>query len=121
MKDIEGIYMHLGNLETKIGILEITTRKLVEMTQSSPKTVIQTVQDLLDNTTNKDELQKMKNQVVKLEKQLKIESIKRLTAKDELKDAREEVSKKKRLEEILDHYVQSIDEVFHIGARDMLS
>lgn len=37
--------MHLGNLETKMGIPEITTRKLLEMTKSSLETVVQTMQE----------------------------------------------------------------------------
>lgn len=120
VRNIKGILTHLGNLETKMGILEITTRKLVEMTHSSLDTLVQTVQDLLDNTTNKDEIKKLKAQVVKLERQLKTKSVKRLTAEDDLKDARKEVTKRQSLEDILDHYVQSMDEVFHIGARVML-
>lgn len=35
VKDIKGIIMHLGNIETKLGILEGITKKTVEMTQST--------------------------------------------------------------------------------------
>lgn len=54
-----------------------------------------------------------------MERQLKTVSVKRLTTEDDLKAAQEEMTKRKRLEDILNHYVKSLDEAFHIGARDM--
>lgn len=60
-----------------------------------------------------------KLQAAKLERQLKTETVKRMTVEDELVDCRKEVDNRRRLEDVLEHYVHTLDEVFHVGTREM--
>lgn len=77
-RDFQGVYTHLGHIVTKIGLLEHQLTTLVAITQSTPQTLVQRVQELVDNASNdKTELISLKAQVAKLAQELKDATAKR--------------------------------------------
>lgn len=55
MKNFRSVWTHLGNVETKIGILEQEMTRVIQITKSTPNTVIEAVQALEDKIANQSE------------------------------------------------------------------
>lgn len=77
---------------------------LVSITNSTPTTLEQTVQTLVDNAGSKAEVTKLQIEVTKLKKQLKDESSRRVAAEDEQKDVLARESKQNELTTNLEKY-----------------